>query len=248
MSARADHAEVQRRYFEHADVERYAWTTGAPGFADTEDALVGPLLDDAEGPCLEIGCGEGNNLVRLARRVACTGVDLFPAKLHFAAREIPAARFAASDAGTLPFRAGVFRTVFIRDLLHHVPAPHAVLAEAMRVLAPGGRFILLEPNGRNPLVNLQTRIVPAEAAARRFGPAYIRGLLEPLPLATIDLRMLQPLPLRRLALHYRCGLPALGRIAATRRALVAIEALLARLLPASRWAYVAAVATRAPTR
>ena len=33
-------------------------------------------------------------------------------------------------------------------------------------LRPGGRLCLLEPNGRNPLIWLQSRIVPAEAGAR----------------------------------------------------------------------------------
>src|SRR5436190_2023356 len=60
-------AEVQRRYFESADAARFRWTTGAPGFAETEDDLLAPFVETIVGPCLEIGCGEGNNLVRLLR-------------------------------------------------------------------------------------------------------------------------------------------------------------------------------------
>jgi SAM-dependent methyltransferase len=238
-------ADAQRRYFEQADAERFRWTTLAPGFAETEDTLLATVLDRIAEPCLEVGCGEGNNLVRLARRARSVGVDLFVTKLGFAARQVPRARFAAAHAAALPFRVGCFRTVFVRDLLHHLPDPGAALSEAVRVLAPGGRFYLLEPNGRNPLVRLQSCLVSAERGAGRSGAPLLRALLGPLPLKDVEVRMLQPLPLRRLVLHYRFGLPALGALAATRRALEAIERLGARLLPPSRWAYVAATAERA---
>jgi SAM-dependent methyltransferase len=238
-------AAVQRRYFEVADVEHFHWTTApGEGIADTEEALLAPLLDGLKGPCLEIGCGEGNNLLRLARCVPCVGVDLFPAKLRFAASKLPATGFAAADAGGLPFRTGVFRTVLVRDLLHHVPVPEQALAEAVRVLAPGGRLHLIEPNGRNPLVGLHARMIPAEAAARRSAPASLSALVARFPLRAVRVVTAQPLPLSRLVLHYRFGLPALARVPAARRALAAVEAAAGRLLPRSRWAYVAITADR----
>ena len=245
LDAAARRAEVQRRYFEHADAERFRWTTGGPGFAETEDDLLAPFLETAVGPCLEVGCGEGNNLVRLVRRAPCVGVDLYASKLRFAAAQLPGVRFAAAEATALSFRDACFGTVFIRDLLHHVPAPERVLAEATRVLAPGGRLCLLEPNGRNPIVQLQSRLVAAEAGSRRSGTAYIARLLGALPLVDVEVQTRQPLPLRRMLLHYRFGLPVLGRLSGTRRALARAERLAGHLLPPSRWAYVAATARRA---
>ena len=237
-------AEVQRRYFERADPERFRWTTASPGFAESEDALLEELVGRVEAPCLEVGCGEGTNLVRLARRAACFGVDLYGAKLHFARRELPRVRFAVADAARLPFRDHRFRSVFVRDLLHHVPDPRAVLGEAVRVLAPGGALVLLEPNGRNPLVGLQTRLVAAEAGARGSNRDAIAALLRGLPLEDVELRPLQPLPLRRVLFHYRFGLPALGRFGPVRAAVSLAERVLGAALPASRWAYVAATARR----
>jgi len=54
----------------------------------------------------------------------------------------------------------------------------------------------------------------------------------------------EPLPLRRLVLHYRFGLPSLGRVRPARAALAAVERVARRLLPPSRWAYVRVIASR----
>ena len=244
MAADARFEATQHRYFAHADAARFRWTTTAPGFADTEDALLAPFLPLIEEPALEIGCGEGNNLVRLTRAARWIGVDLHLPKAGFAARNVPGASFATAEATALPFRGASFRTVFVRDLLHHMPDPAPVLAEAMRVLAPGGRFLLLEPNAGNPIVLFQTYLVPAEALGRRSRPAHIASLLCGLPLERLDLRTVEPLPLRRLVLHYRFGLPSLGRVRPACAALAAVERVARRLLPPSRWAYVRVIASR----
>jgi ubiquinone/menaquinone biosynthesis C-methylase UbiE len=242
----SDHAARQHAYFERADAERFHWTTRCAGFAETEDALLAPLLSLVESPCLEVGCGEGNNLVRLMDRAQCFGVDLFPDKLAFAARALPGVHLVTADARQLPFGSARFRTVFVRDLLHHVLDPGVLLAEAVRTLAPGGALCLLEPNGRNPVVRLQTHLVPAEAGARASSPEHIAALLRNLPLREVEIRTCQPLPLRRALLHYRFGLPSIGRHESARRALSLFEDGLGRLLPASRWSYVVATARRKP--
>ena len=237
-------ADAQRLHFEDADVEQYRWTTSAPGIAESEDALLAPLLLDLESPCLEVGCGEGNTLARLAREQRCVGVDLFPRKLIFAASELPQVLFPAADAARLPFADASFASVFVRDLLHHVPQPLEVVAELVRVLRPGGRICLLEPNGLNPRIRLQTQLVPAAVGARESGFAYIESLLREQPLEAVRLVADQPLALRRLLLHYKMGLPALGRPAPLRRALAGLERALGWLLPRSMWTYVVATARR----
>jgi len=237
-------AETQRRYFGYADEARFHWTTGAPGFAETEDALLAPLVPLTAEPALEIGCGEGNNLMRLTSYTRWIGIDLHLPKVGFAARNVPGARFAVADAIALPFRAASFQTVFVRDLLHHMADPAPVLAEVMRVLAPGGRFLLIEPNASNPIVLLQTYLVPAERLGRRSGPSHIERLLRGLPLTGVEMRAVEPLPLRRLVLHYRFGLPGLGRLRPALAALAGVERLAQRLLPPARWSYVRVTASR----
>jgi SAM-dependent methyltransferase len=52
---------------------------------------------------------------------------------------------ASADAQSLPFRDSCFANVVGVDILHHIERSRRFLAEAQRVLEPGGRLILLEP-------------------------------------------------------------------------------------------------------
>jgi SAM-dependent methyltransferase len=49
------------------------------------------------------------------------------------------------DAEALPFAASTVGALVLFDVLHHLRRPAVFLAEASRVLAPGGRLILCEP-------------------------------------------------------------------------------------------------------
>jgi len=242
----------QRAHFAEADADHFAWQTAGPGFAAREGAFVRELLAGTARPLLEIGCGEGANLLHLGAErdtgrpgdALRVGIDAFVRKLAFAGRHVPSARFACADAGRLPFADGAFATVLIRDLLHHLPEPRATIAEACRVLRPGGTFVLVEPNARNPLIRLQMTLVPAERGAARSDEAWLRALLDGQPLEQLDVRPAAPFPLDRVVLHHRFGVPGLGRSGAVLRALATLERLAGRTLPHSRWSYLIATACR----
>jgi SAM-dependent methyltransferase len=239
-----DFQAVQDAHWAEADAAHFAWTTRDPAFAPVEDALLEPHVATLAFPCLEIGCGEGTNLARLARRGMPVGIDRYPAKARFAASAVPTARVAAADATALPFRDGAFASVLIRDLLHHLPEPRRATAEAVRVLRPGGTLLVFEPNGANPLIALQGRLVPAEAALRTFRPASVLDALAGLPLESPDVAMAQGFPLRRLVLHHRFGVPALGRVRAGARGLAMLERAIEALVPRARWSYAVVRARR----
>jgi SAM-dependent methyltransferase len=50
-----------------------------------------------------------------------------------------------ADAQVLPFKTSSLTNVLGLDVLHHLAAPMKFLKEAERVLAPGGRLVLVEP-------------------------------------------------------------------------------------------------------
>jgi SAM-dependent methyltransferase len=50
-----------------------------------------------------------------------------------------------ADAQRLPFQTQSFDTIVLLDVLHHIELPARFLAEAERILKPGGRLIMIEP-------------------------------------------------------------------------------------------------------
>jgi 2-polyprenyl-6-hydroxyphenyl methylase/3-demethylubiquinone-9 3-methyltransferase len=96
-------------------------------------------------PCrvLDVGCGAGflGNEIAL-RGHDVTGIDiaadaLAVAHAHDATGRV---RYVEGDALALPFEDGSFDAVCAMDLLEHLESPERAIAEASRVLAPGGLF------------------------------------------------------------------------------------------------------------
>ena len=50
-----------------------------------------------------------------------------------------------ADAQNLPFADASFANIALFDVLHHIEFPRRFLAEASRVLKPGGRIVMVEP-------------------------------------------------------------------------------------------------------
>ena len=103
---------------------------------------------------LEIGCGPGLDLVRFARNGArVTGVDIAPVALELArdycrVAGVPATLLEA-DGAHLPFPDASFDLVYCHGVLSFVRDPAGVIAEAHRVLRPGGQAILMVYNRRS---------------------------------------------------------------------------------------------------
>lgn len=102
----------------------------------------------ASGDVLEVAVGTGRNLAHYRAGVRVTGVDLSAAMVEIArgrARKSAAAvQLHVADAQNLPFRDATFDAVVATLALCSIPDDRRAVAEAARVLRPGGTLVLLE--------------------------------------------------------------------------------------------------------
>jgi 2-polyprenyl-6-hydroxyphenyl methylase/3-demethylubiquinone-9 3-methyltransferase len=158
---------------------------------------------------LDIGCGAGfltNALAREGHQV--TGIDASPASLAVATAhdDTRAVRYVSGDALSLPFGDGAFDVVCAMDFLEHVEDPARVVAEASRVLAPGGLFFF-HTFDRNPLawlvaikgVEWFVRNVPKDMHVLRLfvKPRELRAMAAAVDLEVDEVRGSGPDPLTR---------------------------------------------------
>lgn len=92
------------------------------------------------GRVLDLGCGVGHSFQLLAPRET-VGMDLDPAALEGQERQT-----VVGDMRSIPFPDASFDSILSVHSIEHVPDPERVLAEARRVLAPGGTAVFVTPN------------------------------------------------------------------------------------------------------
>jgi ubiquinone/menaquinone biosynthesis C-methylase UbiE len=99
---------------------------------------------------LDLACGTGTFEQRVLAAVPdaqIVGVDLAPAMVERARAKLdgrPNVRFEQADVHALPFDDNAFDVAVCANTFHYFTHPEAVLAEARRVLQPGGRLVVLD--------------------------------------------------------------------------------------------------------
>ena len=124
-----------------------------------EKALFGGarewVCSQARGEVLEIAVGTGRNFPFYPEGVRLSGIELSPKMLDLArrrARELGRdADLRVGDAHNLPYPDASFDTVVVTLALCTIPDDRRALAEAARVLRPGGQLLLLE-HVRSPVL------------------------------------------------------------------------------------------------
>lgn len=90
---------------------------------------------DVEGKVLDIGAGDRHIMETLGNVEQYVSIDIIP-------RDRPTI---VADAHYLPFTDDIFDVVIARALLEHVEDEQKVVAEASRILKPGGLFLFSAP-------------------------------------------------------------------------------------------------------
>jgi SAM-dependent methyltransferase len=108
-------------------------------------AAVDWLALGPEDRFLDLGCGLGAALEHAAKRgVTVSGADPSPAMVERASSRVPGAEVAVGSAESIPFPDDRFTAVMAVSTYHHWADPKAGIAEIRRVLAPGGRVLIVE--------------------------------------------------------------------------------------------------------
>lgn len=127
--------------------------------AEVDAALVTVLSKEPVGDLLDIGTGTGHVLELLGREAESgIGIDrsidmLKVARANIWRGGLRNCQVRLADMIRLPYPAASFDTVTLRMALHFAEQPAAAVAEAARVLKPGGRLAVIDfaPHDRESL-------------------------------------------------------------------------------------------------
>jgi SAM-dependent methyltransferase len=136
----------------------------------------------------------------------------------------------------------MFDVILCRDVLHHVEDKRAVVDELVRVCRASGRIVIIEPNGRSPIMWLLGMLVRAERDLAQNSLRRVLALLDRRQVAEPDVILVQPFPIGRVVFHYRWGMSLLSAHLAG--VVLAAERLLGRLVTTDRWAYMIVTAVK----
>jgi SAM-dependent methyltransferase len=150
--------------------------------ADLQAAILAGIASSAHRPLLavDVGCGDGMATALASARcrgeagaeVAMFGLDWSSAALGRARqRGVPVARARIDGAG-LPLASASVDVVVLSELIEHVVDTDGALAEARRVLVPGGTLLLSTPN----LAAWYNRVLLALGVQPLFTEVSLRGI------------------------------------------------------------------------
>lgn len=158
-AVRADRAAAAAGWFESNAGQWDAIRSLHIAESEVEQAMGAVLGDEKVGQLIDIGTGTGRMLELFAGRAErALGIDrssemLRLARAKLSERGLANAELRQADLYALPLADGAADVAIIHHVLHFAQQPGAAIAEAGRVLAPGGRLLIADfaPHEREEL-------------------------------------------------------------------------------------------------
>jgi ArsR family transcriptional regulator len=158
-AVRSDRAAAAERYFAAHAKDWDEIRTLHIAESEVEAAIARAIGDRPVGRLVDIGTGTGR-MIELFGAAAdrALGVDRSPemlrlARVKLAEAGLRSAELRQGDMYALPLPSGCADTVILHQVLHYAQQPAAAVAEAARLLAPGGRLFIVDfaPHEREEL-------------------------------------------------------------------------------------------------
>jgi ArsR family transcriptional regulator len=146
---RAERALAASRYFStHANIWDQIRSLHVAE-SEVERAIDGALGRDPLGLLVVVGTGTGRMIELFGRRASqAIGIDRSSEMLRLARVKLEAAGISSSlrqgDMYALPLADQTVDNIIIHQVLHYAHSPAAAIAEAARVLSPGGRLLIVD--------------------------------------------------------------------------------------------------------
>lgn len=138
------------------------------------------ITASSTGSVLEVGTGTGLHARWFLERTKMSyrGLDVSVPMLEIARQRVTEwtdrAQLTVGDAQLLPFPDGAFDAAFCAATLHHLQDPSKGVSEVARVVRPGGRVALMEPNWKYPTVLVYSASVREEWNTFKINPRRLR--------------------------------------------------------------------------
>lgn len=146
------------------------------------------LLNGQPGEtAVDVGCGTGRAVAELRERgIHAIGVDISSQMISVAQKRFPDGDFRIASATSLPFADHSLNLYRSERVYQYLANPEEALHEARRVLAPGGRIVLLDPDADmwaidaddQETTRILTRALSNTIAGRWIGRRYRSLLLD----------------------------------------------------------------------
>jgi ArsR family transcriptional regulator len=181
QAVRAERAAAAQSYFAAHALDWDRLRSMHVAEAEVESAIARALSDNGRGigRLVDVGTGTGRMIELFGQSaVHVLGIDRSPEMLRLARVKLAEAGLNADlrqgDMYALPLASGTVDTVILHQVLHYAQNPAAAVAEASRLLAPGGRLLIAD-FAAHEREELRTRDAHARLG---FGDDAVLGYLE----------------------------------------------------------------------